>query len=313
MPRDRSVFRAIGDDAAVIARPDAPCLLVTTDTLREGIHFSRHFTSPFLLGKKSLAVNLSDIAAMGGDPRYYVVSLSAPPETPVAWVGELYRGMRCRARDCGALLVGGDTTASEGGVSITITVIGTARRARVVYRNGARSGDHLYVTGTVGDAALGLALLRQNRAPAAAQPLLRRHRDPAPRVAAGRMLAASGAATSMIDISDGLVADLRHILKQSRVGARLERDALPLSPQYRRLCALSGGDVYGHALYGGEDYELLFTAPPEKQAAVARIGQALGLRITRIGTITRDNGCLEILDRCGRPVACDACGGYVHF
>ncbi|MCX8045120.1 MAG: thiamine-phosphate kinase [Desulfobacterota bacterium] len=310
---DPSLHKGIGDDAAVIALGSKKCLLVTTDTLRENIHFTLDTTPPFLLGKKALAVNLSDIAAMGGMPRYYVVSLSVPGTTPFAFVKDLYRGMCSRARLWNVLLVGGDTTGSNCGISITITVIGTAARNHVVYRRGARPGDRIYVTGTVGDAALGLALLKQGVEPQQARQLVLRHRDPDPRIAAGLMLAHKRIPTSMIDVSDGILADLRHILEQSGTGARIRSDAIPLSRQYLRWVRQLGGDPYRYALCGGEDYELLFTAPPQRHAAIERIAYSLGLTITPIGEITARRGQLEVLDRTGKPMHLGRQEGFVHF
>lgn len=310
---DSAVLKGIGDDAAVISLGRTRCLLVTTDTLREGIHFSREFTTPFLLGKKSLAVNLSDIAAMGGDPRYYFVSLSAPGKTPFAFIRHLYRGMQRRGRTWHVTVLGGDTTGSEGGISITVTVIGGAAKDRVLYRHGALPGDVIYVTGTLGDAALGLELLRHGHVRGEARKLVRRHLDPEPRVDAGRMIARAKVATSMIDISDGLLADLRHIIEQSRTGARINRDAIPLSRAYKRLCKGLSEDPYRFALCGGEDYELLFTASPDCHARISRIARNLNLAITPIGEITKARGKIEVVDRNNRPVPCVKREGFVHF
>jgi len=311
--RDRSVLAGIGDDAAVIALGSDHCLLVTTDILLEDIHFTQRFTTPFLLGKKSVAVNLSDIAAMGGDPRYYVVSLSVPGSLPVRFVQELYRGMRSRARQWGVVLLGGDTTGSKHGVSLSITMIGTAARSRVVYRHGARPGDQIYVTGTLGNAALGLTLLMRGLDGPESRQLIRRHQDPEPRVAVGRMLGAQKIATSMIDISDGLLGDLHHILEQSQVGARLVRDAIPLSRQYKKFCQYAGSDPYRCALAGGEDYELLFTAPAHHHARIHRIAQSLKLPITPIGEIIKRPGWLEVVDKHGRRVPVGREKGFTHF
>jgi thiamine-monophosphate kinase len=306
------VLRGIGDDAAVVRPAGRQCLLLTTDILREGIHFRRASTSPYLLGKKCISVNLSDIAAMGGMPRYYLVALSAPGKTPLPFVRQLYRGMHYQAQRFNAVLLGGDTTASPEGIIITITLIGTADRSRVVYRRGAREGDHIYVTGTVGDAALGLRMLAAGGGASPRHGLVRRHLDPEPRVAAGRRLAGGNTASSMIDISDGLVADLRHILEESRVGARISLAALPLSAGYRKYCARSADDFYAPALCGGEDYELLFTAHPSRQGRVAKIARELALPITRIGEITPRSRRIEILDPRGMRVTLRG-EGYTHF
>ena len=302
-----AVVCGIGDDAAVLPADGDRCLLITTDTLTEGRHFTRAGISPYLLGKKALAVNLSDIAAMGGEPLAYVVALAAPPEMPAALITALYRGMRARA--AGVPLVGGDTVADPERLTLTITLLGTAPATQVVYRSGARAGDAIYVTGTVGDAALGLA--RCGRAAARRSFLVRRHCDPTPRLTAGRALARQGLATSMIDISDGLVADLRHVLTASGVGARVEVDWLPLSRAYRRECR-ERPDFYRPALSGGEDYELLFTAAPAAAARIAALAARLAVPMTRVGSVTDTAGQLVVCDGAGQCVPVDA-GGYRHF
>lgn len=307
-----SVLKGIGDDAAVVRLAGRQCLLVTTDILREEIHFPRACTSPFLLGKKCISVNLSDIAAMGGTPRYYLVSLSAPGKTPLPFIRQLYRGMHCQAKRFNTVLLGGDTTASPEGIAVTITMIGTADRDRVVYRHGARAGDHIYVTGTLGDSALGLRMLSRSGGRSSRHRLIRRHLDPMPRVAAGQRLAACKAASSMIDVSDGLVADLRHILEESRVGARISLEEIPLSAGYKKYCDRKADDFYRPALCGGEDYELLFTARSSQQPRIKKISRQLALPITCIGRITSQCRRLEILDRCGRTVSSGK-EGYTHF
>jgi len=306
------LIRGIGDDAAVFAAGGKACLLVTTDALTEGIHFRRESSRAFLLGKKSMSVNLSDIAAMGGKPLYYVVALTAPPDTPLAFIKEFYRGMDRQARRFGAFLAGGDTTASGGGITVAVTLIGSARRDRIVYRQGARQGDLLYVTGSLGDSALGLLMLEKKGIKKPSPFLVTRHLDPTPRVAAGRRIAALEAATSMIDISDGLAADLRHILSASGAGARVHLPALPLSRSYRKHCPDFSCDFYGPALRGGEDYELLFTVSPKKVPAIKKLSQQLRLPMTCIGDIAPKKAGLRILDHNGRTVAL-ANEGYRHF
>ena len=184
------VIKGIGDDAAVVRSSKTQCQLLSTDTLIEGIHFERALTTPYLLGKKCIAVNLSDIAAMGGTPVCFVVSLSIPPKTPYEFIHKLYQGMIHRARAFGVSLVGGDTTGSRDHMVITVTVLGTARTDRVIYRHGARPGDRIYVTGSLGDAALGLSLLQRRKALSRIRPLIKKHLDPLPRVShrlAGRL------------------------------------------------------------------------------------------------------------------------------
>jgi thiamine-monophosphate kinase len=306
------VQRAIGDDAAVFAGPGPNRFLVTTDVLNESVHFSLNTTSPYLLGRKSLAVNLSDIAAMGGIPLYFFVGLSVPGNLPVTVVHALYRGMHSQAGRFNVALLGGDTVAASGGLSISITLIGKAHPRRILYRSGARPGDLIYVSGTLGDSALGLVLLHQGARVRPKQHLMRRHLDPEPRIELGQALAEARLATSMIDISDGVVADLGHILEQSNAGAELHCGQIPLSQAYRRECPRLFSDMYAPALSGGEDYELLFTAAPRRRTAVETLARTLGIALTCIGSITGDEGTLRIIDEKGKVYKLED-KGFRHF
>ncbi len=308
-----SIIQGIGDDAAVIDAGAGECFLVTADELNEQVHFSRNSCSPYLIGKKSFSVNASDIAAMGGGaPLLYAVCLSAPPDTPLQHITMLYRGMQARAQDCGGFLIGGDTVASRTGLSISITVIAQAQKETVLYRSGARVNDRVYVTGSLGDSALGLAMLNSGAPASPRHPLLRKHFDPVAQLAAAQELARLRCATSMIDISDGLVGDLQHILNKSGVGADIRLAALPLSRSYRKYCSAYSGDFYRPALCGGEDYELLFTVPPEKTDTVIRCAAQSGVAMTCIGHITKNPSRLMLVDNEGRCYDPDECG-YVHF
>ncbi|MBN2108940.1 MAG: thiamine-phosphate kinase [Deltaproteobacteria bacterium] len=308
---DPQVVKAIGDDAAVVSLDRTACLLVTTDILKEGIHFKKAFSSPFVLGKKCLAVNLSDIAAMGGTPRYYFVSLAIPPDTQYGFIRELYRGMNAQARRFGVQLLGGDTTASQDSLVVSITLLGRAVKRQVLYRHGAGPGDLIFVTGTLGDSALGLMLLEKGVRPAY-NVLVKRHSDPQPRIEAGRALACSGAASAMMDISDGLAGDLRHIMKQSGVGARIFLDRLPLSAAYRRECPKLSADWYLPALSGGEDYELLFTVPRRNEKRVQALAGKLRLPMTCIGEITDTKQGFTVLDERGKRLRLRETG-FRHF
>lgn len=306
------VERAIGDDAAVFAGPGRDRFLVTTDVLNESVHFTLDSTSPYLLGRKSLAVNLSDIAAMGGVPLYFFVGLSVPGNLSVNFIRDLYRGMRSQARRFNVALLGGDTVAASGGLSISITLIGKANPRRILYRSGARPGDPVFVSGTLGDSALGLALLQQGVRVTPKQHVIRRHLDPEPRVGLGQALAEARLATSMIDISDGVAADLGHILEQSSVGAEVYVEHLPLSSAYRRYCPQLCDDLYSPALCGGEDYELLFITSPRRRTAVEACARKLGIAVTCIGSITGDRGELRILDASGKDYKLEE-KGFRHF
>lgn len=307
-----SVIKGIGDDAAVVEVESNKCLLITTDILKEGLHFKQAYTSPYLLGKKCITVNLSDIAAMGGRPLYYLVAISVPPTASFAFVKALYRGMERQAVQFNTFLLGGDTSASRDGISIAITLLGKARKDRIVYRRGAKKGDLIYVSGCLGDAALGLLMLKKNQVLSNNNSLIRKHLDPFPRIEAGQMLSRLKIADSMIDLSDGLASDLRHILKQSRTGAIIRLAGLPLSARYKKHCLDFSNDFYHPAVCGGEDYELLFTTPPKNRAKVEKLAKELKTPFTCIGEITADPSQLVILDKDGRETAL-AKEGYTHF
>lgn len=306
------VIAGIGDDAAVLRISTKKCLLVTTDTLIEGIHFQSSYTTPFLLGKKSIAVNLSDIAAMGGTPFCFVASLSIPPHTPYQFIHQLYQGMISSARAFGASLVGGDTTRCPQRVVISITLLGVTEPDRVIYRHGARPGDGIYVTGFIGDAALGLALIKQRKKSARFRSLIEKQINPTPRIREGTTISRMRLASSMIDISDGLVGDLRHIIKQSHTGARIWLNRLPLSPLYQQHWRDGARQRYELALSGGDDYELLFTVPPDRQHRITELQRACGIPITCIGEITARKGRITVFDDQNKEMTCRQ-EGFTHF
>jgi thiamine-monophosphate kinase len=275
--------------------------MVTTDALVEDVHFRRAWLTPRRIGRKAYLVNASDIAAMGGAPRYCVVSVAAPARIAAADLLAVHAGIAAAARETGARVAGGNLSEARR-LFISVTLIGAAGR-RFVRRSGARPGDAVYVTGTLGEAALGLRLLRRNRA--ARGPAVRRYGEPIPRLQAGAALAASGCASAMIDVSDGLLQDLGHIAAASGVGAQIEIGRIPCSNAVRR----AGIDL---ALHGGEDYELLFTVPPRAQAKLARIEETLGCRVTRIGVVTPPHSGIRLVDRSGHSHPATA-SGYDHF
>lgn len=297
----------IGDDAAAI-EPTAGCVsLVSSDMLLEGVHFDLTLCDPVTLGRKSLAVNLSDIAAMGGRPRYCLLSLGIPPDLPVDFLDDYITGLLACGEEFDVALVGGDTCASRGGLVVAVTVIGEQCPERVIRRKGARPGDLIFVTGTLGDSALGLRLLRNGERSGAA---VQKHLDPAPRVREGLRLAEAGLATAMIDVSDGLLADLGHILKISGVGARVELAKLPLSAAFAAYRHEPGADPFLLPLTGGEDYELLFTVPPGKSELVMATLDPLGMRVTMLGEITAAGLLVIGADGSNYPVTGR---GYNHF
>ena len=291
----------VGDDAALLQVSAGMTLAVSTDMLVCGTHFFPD-ADPFLLGHKALAVNLSDMAAMGAAPRWVTLAL-ALPDADDAWLERFSAGFFALAHQYGVDLVGGDTT--RGPLNLCVTILGEAPSQQALRRDGARPGDEIWLSGCVGDAALALAHLQGHIALSETQfaACAPRLHQPQPRVALG--LALRGLANSAIDVSDGLLADLGHILDASQVGAEIEIEALPVSrlllEQEQQRLALSGGD----------DYELCFTVPAVRRAEVERISARLALPLTRIGKIVAGQGCI-VHDAAGNPLDIEV-GGYDHF
>jgi thiamine-monophosphate kinase len=269
-----------GDDCAILA-PAKRAQLFTIDSMIEGVHFRLEWTSPEKLGAKSLAVNLSDIAAMGGTPTACVINLAIREGLDTRFFDRVYAGIREVARRYDTDLVGGNITRADR-LAITIALLGEASRG-VMRRDLARAGDEIFVTGTVGDSAAGLAILSGKLVARGATRkfLLERHLNPTPRIEAGLALAKLRPLPAAIDISDGLLQDLGHILKRSRAGAEIDVTAIPVSAAYRAAM----GDDLTLALGGGEDYELLFCVPPSLSEQALR--KALGMPVRRIGRIIK--------------------------
>ncbi|HWP23848.1 MAG TPA: thiamine-phosphate kinase [Candidatus Binatia bacterium] len=305
----RGVRIGIGDDAAWVDHP-AGSSLITADLLIEEVHFDLSWISLFELGYKSLAVNLSDIAAMGGAPAYALLSLGIPGSFDSKQIEELYRGVNALARQTGVALVGGDTNIAPS-LIVSVCVIGHPPE-QPVFRSGAGVGDDIYVTGTLGDSGLGMSFLKrgmkrtQNRL---IKHLILRHHRPTPRIAAGALLARRRLATAMIDISDGLLQDLGHICQASGVGAVIWNDRLPLSLAYR---ALAGSEKTAFALSGGEDYELLFCARPKDRSRIDKLAKPAGVRITRIGACVPGRRGVKVLDSSGKAIS-TRFEGHDHF
>ncbi|MBF0358444.1 MAG: thiamine-phosphate kinase [Magnetococcales bacterium] len=306
------VIVGIGDDAAQLAIPEGQELVVSTDTLVEGIHFSKG-ADPYLLGRKSLRVNLSDLAAMGALPCWYFLSLTTPPTTRLDWIKEFSRGLKDDGEDFGIGLVGGDTTGSKKALVVTITVIGSVEKGCSTLRSGARVGDKIFLSGTLGDSALGLAYHLENLKIANLDDrvyLLKRHQLPEPRVVLALALVEGGVTSAAIDVSDGLTADLAHICAASNVGAEVDVEKIPLSAAAKRVLKRHGPDMLAKVLTGGEDYELLFTVAPAMVADVAAIAEKVGVVVTEIGEITA--GSSVNINQQGRPLNLD-CTGWTHF
>ena len=303
-PSRPDVSLGIGDDAALVSVPPGNLLAVSVDTLVSGIHFFPS-AAPDSLGHKALAVNLSDLAAMGAEPAWATLALTLPAADEV-WLKGFAEGFAALAKHHGVVLIGGDTT--SGPLSITVQVQGLVPEGLALQRAGARVGDGIYVTGELGDAALCLSLMQGSADPPPGFDDLRRRLErPQPRVEAG--LALRGLASSAIDISDGLLADLGHILEASGVGAALELQRLPLSRSFARWLAESGN--WKPAVAGGDDYELCFTAAPEREPELQRLAAELGLAITRIGAIEPLPG-LRVWLPDGKPWPLEQMG-FDHF
>lgn len=306
--RKSGVRTGIGDDAAVVELSSGCITLVTSDMLVEGVHFDLALCDPHTLGRKSLAVNLSDIAAMGGRPRHFLLSFALPESLSVEFFDGFVKGLLDLADEFDVALVGGDTCASRDGLVISVTVMGEQLPGRIINRHGAQPGDLIFVTGNLGDSALGLRLLRNGERMG---PVVMKHLDPSPRVREGLELAEAGIPTAMIDVSDGLLADLGHILDLSGVGARVDLAKVPLSDSFIERQAAFEGDPFLLPLAGGEDYELLFTAPSTKMEAAGVLLGRLGTRLSVIGEVTAGGG-MQVVAVDGsdyRPVA----RGYNHF
>lgn len=317
-----SVLRGIGDDAAILRPPSGNLVLLTTDLLAEGVHFDLSTATFEDIGYKAAVANLSDIAAMGGVPRYLLVSLAIPVGHTQNDIRRLYQGMMSACRPYHVELIGGDTSASRQGLFINLTLTGSAKPGRALTRSGAKVGDLLYVTGTLGDSLAGLQLLTGVRgkpvragnglSKEARRYLVERHLRPTPRLAFGQLLAKHRLATSAIDLSDGLSGDLVHICKQSRVGAELDMLTLPLSPACLDYAEARRKNPFELALAGGEDYELLVTVSPRNRTRVEQLTRSSGCRLSRIGRIQSQQQGLTVVEPDGSTHKL-ALTSYRHF
>ena len=298
------------DDAAVLEPRPGWSLVVTTDTVIAGVHFLAE-DPPDLIARKALRVNLSDLAAMGAEPLGYLLVTALPASIDEGWMARFTEGLAQDQAEFAVTLLGGDTAATPGPLSLTITALGQVESGRALLRSTARPGDRVYVSGTLGDGAFGLKVAKGGGTalpePARAW-LLDRYRLPRPRLALGRRLV--DLASAALDVSDGLAADLGHICAASGVGAVVEAARLPLSPAARAFLAAGEGTVT-EAATGGDDYELLFTAPAEAAPTLASIAVEVNLPLTQLGDIRAEPG-LAVLDAHGRPLPLGA-GGYRHF
>lgn len=295
--RPRNILKAIGDDAAAFTTPPDEITLVTTDLLVEQVHFLRSATSGFNLGYKSLAVNLSDIAAMGGTAKEAFVSIGIPADCPLDYLEDLYNGMKTLAAEFDVNILGGDTTGSKTDLIINVTVTGSAPEKEILYRDGARPGDVIFSTGFLGDSRAGLHLILNGieADSEALKALLSAHILPKPYLREGRFLARQNGTHSAIDVSDGLSSDLGHILRENKVGACLYSEEIPLSENLREFCVRLNFDPVKYALSGGEDYTLLCTVSRDNADRIAAdYLKTFHRQLYLIGEIT-DSGKMEMV------------------
>jgi len=309
-----AVLKGIGDDAAAVTFPPGQTALLSTDQLIEGVHFRLETTDPWSLGWKSLAVNISDIAAMGGSPVGFTISLGVPVRTSIAFLDSYYDGIMSLAEQTGTQLLGGDTAGSGEGMFISVSIIGSVMSDGVVYRSTGKDEDDVYVTGCLGEAALGLIILERNASSEGNEidQLRNRHLRPFPRLEEGRALAEKKIARSMIDVSDGLIADLRHICTESVLGAIVETEHIPISTVVKEHAEQFGADPLSLALSGGEDYELVFSADRKKRSEIASLGRQWNCPISRIGRLSRTVQDVVVRDAQGHSIPVGA-AGYDHF
>jgi len=316
-PVGAGVRTGIGDDTAVLLLESGALLLATTDLLLEDVHFRRAWASPYDMGWKAMAVNLSDIGAMGGTPRWALVAVAVPASATVEEVDAFYSGLRDAATPSSVAIVGGDTSASPDRWMINITVLGE-HTGTPKLRSAAGPGDAVVVTGTLGRSAAGLALLEMGGATPAGlsvrvrAELTSAHLRPMARLAEGRWLGGQPVVHAMMDMSDGLATDLGHICRESVVGARIMLETLPIPPAARDAASALGRDPLEWATVGGEDYELLFTCEPGAVDVLAQgLRRATGTAITVIGRIEQSEATVTYVDAQGGTVHLGS--GYQHF
>lgn len=293
----------IGDDCAILPNGEED-FLFSTDLLMEGVHFLRNESSPEDVGWKAAAVNLSDIAAMGGSPIATFLSIALPEETQGDWAERFIKGYAEISHKYEVPLLGGDTTSSLRDIAVNVGILGKCPAGKGLKRCGARAGETIYVTGPLGDSAGGLqAILQGIHITPEVEILIKRHKRPIPRLDIGKSLMMSGKIGSMMDMSDGIASDLRHIMKASGVGAVVELDRLPCSAELQSVCAEQGWDIYKLAASGGEDFELLLTGPAE-------IKDSVDFPLFPVGTIVHGKELIWTIEN--EPVQFDY-SGYKHF
>lgn len=290
------------DDAALLSPPDGRELVLTVDAMIAGVHFLPD-DPPDLVGRKLLRVNLSDLAAKGATPIGYLMTVAVPRNTPDDWFAGFAAGLAQDQREFGVTLLGGDTTSTPGPIALSLTIIGHVARGTMVQRCGARPGDGIWVTGTIGDGALGLAVAN-GRLTDPTGHLHRRYLLPQPRVG----LAIAGIASAGMDLSDGLVQDLGHICRASSLAAEIDATLVPLSDPARQ----AGPDWLPTVLTGGDDYELLLALPPDREAALHSAAREAGIPVTRIGNFRAGPPGVMVRGPEGKALSLPR-GGWSHF
>ena len=312
--RPDGVVKGIGDDAAAFRTAGEMLTLVTTDLLVERVHFVRHAASGFQLGHKAMAVNLSDIAAMGGMAREAFVSIAIPEDCSLEYLDDLYRGMHDLCSRFGVNILGGDTTGSKQDLIINVALTGEVSEEEILCRDGARPGDLICIIGYLGNSRAGLHLITNNLSHSTTEYnlLYHDHLTPWPRLTEGRFLAASGAVTAALDVSDGLSSDLGHLCTASQTGARVHAASLPISWELAAFCTEFGFEPVDWSLAGGEDYALLFTVRPESLSNLRReYERRFDSPMTVIGEMTQDQN-LVLVDGSGGEKPLPATG-WNHF
>lgn len=293
-PGAKGLIKGIGDDCAIFDTPEDRSWLATTDILVENIHFDRSWHPPHLLGRKSIAVNLSDIAAMGGTPHYALVSIAVSEQLDKDWIEKWSAGAAEILEEFGCTIIGGDTVKGPA-LTINIVILGSGAKDRIIRRSTAAEGENIYVSGELGSAAAGLEICRapvlfQSTAEDALQPLINKHLNPTPRVLLGQVLAASKMVGAMQDISDGIATDLAHICSQSGVGAELDADLLPGAEILGRVSQIINKEPVDLKISGGEDYELVFTVKKGRDEDLLRLlRENCGEQVYRVGRTVK--GC----------------------
>ena len=283
--KNPEVFRGVGDDTAVLSLSKYKYLLYTCDTQVEGIHFLLSFTTPYLLGRKSMAINISDIASMGGTPSFALISLILPQETELSFLGELYRGLVEEGNKWGVTIVGGNISRTNGPLTVDISLLGEVKKRHLKLRSGAKKGDLILVTGYPGRSAAGLKLLQVNKSKDFSE-LTSAYLSPTPRLREALIIASFPEVSSMIDVSDGVLQDLGHILKESSVGATIREESLPINESLRKSAEVLGEEAINLFLNGGEDYELIFTVSPDNsEKIIKKVKKETGTDLSLIGEI----------------------------